>query len=293
MKTHLYHLHAVSPLHVGVGQAVGVVDLPIMREKTTHLPMVPGSALKGVLRDEFANSSDQDALFGPKSISGEAKGFAGALAFGDAWLLCMPVRSLVGIAAFATSPFLLARYRAAAERVGVHDLPELPQVSADGAVVTENCTLLHNDQMLVLEDLDVPAVKQPALSAWAKKLCERVVDGPFAEHFEQRFVVVDDEVFGFLADTGTEVRARIAIDDARGVVRDGALWYEENLPAESILFGVLAFDELRNGAEPVHSQFTREKFLNHLGAAQGGRAERLIQIGGKATVGRGLVRFIV
>ena len=40
MKTNIYYLNAISPLHVGVGQALCVVDLPIMREKSTHLPIV-------------------------------------------------------------------------------------------------------------------------------------------------------------------------------------------------------------------------------------------------------------
>jgi hypothetical protein len=48
-------LHALTPLHVGTGQAVANVDLPIAREKATGFPIVPASALKGVLRDNFSN----------------------------------------------------------------------------------------------------------------------------------------------------------------------------------------------------------------------------------------------
>jgi len=36
-----FHLHALSALHVGTGQSVGVVDLPIARSRATHLPLVP------------------------------------------------------------------------------------------------------------------------------------------------------------------------------------------------------------------------------------------------------------
>ena len=45
MQTKIFHLHALSALHVGTGQGVGVVDLPIARAKATNLPLVPGSAL--------------------------------------------------------------------------------------------------------------------------------------------------------------------------------------------------------------------------------------------------------
>ena len=52
MNTRIFHLHALSALHVGTGQGIGAVDLPIARSRATNLPLVPGSALKGVLRDE-------------------------------------------------------------------------------------------------------------------------------------------------------------------------------------------------------------------------------------------------
>ena len=52
MNTRIFHLHALSALHVGTGQSIGAIDLPIARSRATNLPLVPGSALKGVLRDE-------------------------------------------------------------------------------------------------------------------------------------------------------------------------------------------------------------------------------------------------
>ena len=47
-------LQAVSPLHAGTGQSADIIDLPIARMKSTGIPFVPGSSLKGVLRDECA-----------------------------------------------------------------------------------------------------------------------------------------------------------------------------------------------------------------------------------------------
>ena len=48
----MYWIHALTPLHVGAGTGVGFIDLPIMREKTTAWPVLPGSAVKGVLADD-------------------------------------------------------------------------------------------------------------------------------------------------------------------------------------------------------------------------------------------------
>ena len=93
MQTRIFHLQALSALHVGTGQGVGIVDLPIARAKATNLPIVAGSALKGVLRDEAEtqlslNQEQIKTLFGP--VDADAT-HAGAVAFGDAQLLLLPI----------------------------------------------------------------------------------------------------------------------------------------------------------------------------------------------------------
>src|SRR5438309_535349 len=47
----LLFLHAQTGLHPGSGTALGTVDLPIQRERHTQWPVIPGSTLKGILRD--------------------------------------------------------------------------------------------------------------------------------------------------------------------------------------------------------------------------------------------------
>ena len=86
MNTRIFHLHALSALHVGTGQGIGAVDLPIARSRATNLPLVPGSALKGVLRDEakekwHVSENDIQALFGADSQADKENIHAGAAAF--------------------------------------------------------------------------------------------------------------------------------------------------------------------------------------------------------------------
>ena len=50
----LLFIHALTGLHPGGGTALGVVDLPVQRERHTHWPTIPGSSLKGVMRAECA-----------------------------------------------------------------------------------------------------------------------------------------------------------------------------------------------------------------------------------------------
>jgi len=107
-------------------------------------------------------------------------------------------------------------------------------------------------------------------------------DAVAQEDMKQRFLILPDSVFSFLAETATEIRARIAIDDQTGVVKEGALWYEENLPAETVLWGIYALSDSRVKGEGTKADDLAVKMPTNT----------LLQLGGKAGVGRGLTRFL-
>lgn len=289
MEQKIFHVHALSVLHVGTGQGVGVVDLPIARSRATNLPLIPGSAIKGVLRDELPLPGERErvTLFGPASTAAFEDTHAGALAVGDAQLLLLPVRSFNGVVAFATCPFILTRYaRDLAGRA-----PEVPALSDVGVAVAGGSGLVRAHRVL-LEDLDLneaPAAGDQA-SAWAAHIARALYPEGVAEAeswrqaFVRHFAILPDGVFSFLADTATEVRARVRINDETRTVARGALWYEENLPAESVLWGVMGVSQSRNRNHAASAE--------ELAALLPG-GEQLVQIGGKHTVGRGLCRLLI
>ena len=86
--------------------------------------------------------------------------------------------------------------------------------------------------------------------------------------------------FDFLSEFATEVTAHIRIDQKKGTVEEGALWYQEALPAESVLCGLLQADKPRGkaieSAELLKRVQTRED----------------MQFGGKATTGMGFARLV-
>jgi CRISPR-associated protein Cmr4 len=98
------------------------------------------------------------------------------------------------------------------------------------------------------------------------------------EELARRLVILPDDDYVFLAETATEVRARVRIDED-----PGALWYEENLPAETLLWGVAAVG-------PSHMKGAAEDDATVNGWLPAG-GKLLIQIGGKHTVGRGLCQW--
>ena len=71
MTASLVFLHAYTPLHSGTGQGVESIDLPIARERATGLPVVPGSSIKGCLRDTIPLTDEEKAaVFGPEEERG-------------------------------------------------------------------------------------------------------------------------------------------------------------------------------------------------------------------------------
>jgi CRISPR-associated protein Cmr4 len=95
--------------------------------------------------------------------------------------------------------------------------------------------------------------------------------------------VLHDAVFDFLAETATEVTTRIRLQENTRTVAKGALWYEENLPAESVLWGIIAVDR----SWRTNVKKTGTELLNLL------PKEERLQIGSNATVGRGQVRWLL
>ena len=292
MKAQLFHLHAISPLHVGVGQAIGVVDLPIARDRASNIPIIPGSGLKGALREDLAwNQGKKDEehgkimqqLFGPDNAPEEA--WAGALAFGDAHLLMLPVRSFNGIMALVTCPFVLERYATDLKRTGQQSF-EVPPVPAN-TILTSNDTPNAINGKVILEDLDLSKIdNNPHWKNWSAHIADIVFADGRKAAMQQRMALVDNDTFVFLSETATDIRARIAINNDTGVVSNGALWYEENLPVESILWGTLGVGRNRSSKHGTQHQDMQQAWQQLFGA------ERLLQIGGKSTIGRGLVRWI-
>ncbi|MCK5850688.1 MAG: type III-B CRISPR module RAMP protein Cmr4, partial [Kiritimatiellae bacterium] len=111
-KSYLLGIYTKSPLHVGAGTSVDIVDMPITRERITNYPVIPGSAIKGVLRQQARDcgieTDKQNQLFGNEDNTSDA--FGGAMSFGEAKLLAWPVRSLKGCFAWVTCPLALQRF---------------------------------------------------------------------------------------------------------------------------------------------------------------------------------------
>jgi len=285
MKAKLFFLQALSPLHAGTGRGVGAIDLPIAREKATGIPIVPGSTIKGVLRTNCGVDDDLKArIFGPETDN--ASDHAGSAQFSDLRLLFLPVRSLSGTFAWVTSPLLLSRFQRDCVMTNTPFPAQVPSVSdKDECLVSSADSKLTmaiemQENQVVLEELRLASQTNTALNDlvnWLKVFLFGV-DASWQTLFTERVCVVHDDVLSFLLDTATEITARIRLDDEKKTVAQGALWYEEALPAESILSGLMVIQEIQARERKVVDAIIE-------------LAQSPLQVGGSATVGRGLCRL--
>lgn len=291
-------LTAMSPLHVGADGGFGLVDKPVLRERATGYPLLPGSALKGVLRDSFAPPADAegrnggprtafDFAFGAAAAGGEDN--AGSLIFTDAQLLALPVRSYYGTTAWVSTPHLLERHAAQLARFAGAAMPEPPGLASQEIRLLKDSVLGHGDQV-VLEDFDLlPQPETAAMRSWAEWLAERFWPDPGPDglgqrgQFLRRFALVPELVFDHLCRYGLELRARVKIDPGSRTVAPGHLWYEELLPEGSLLLAYVFCEKVfRRGKDEAPSPAALlDQFCSQ---------SRYLQFGGMASIGRGLCR---
>jgi CRISPR-associated protein Cmr4 len=280
----LLFVHALSPLHAGTGQSIGAIDLAIARDRATQFPYLPGSSIKGSLRDAAtATLKDSDLvkrLFGPDTAN--ASDHAGSLIVSDANLLLLPVRSVAGTFAWVTSPYLLHRFArdVTASSGRKLALPSLPSDVA-GCLVATNSSLIaqvERTDKVVFEDLDLVPTKSKSMDDLATELGKQVfAESPWREMLAKRLCVVHDDVMTFLSEHATDVVARIALQEDTKTVKKGGLWYEESLPTESILVGLVYVQPVKQVGKTSAELMNKATPLMNVS----------IQLGGKATVGRG------
>jgi CRISPR-associated protein Cmr4 len=335
-KSEMLYLYVETPLHAGSGGSVGVVDLPIQRERVTHYPLVQASSIKGKLRaeayewDEFVKEKDTlkpqklaqlkqdtawkdkpekdqeseaekrarkeaakqkglEAVFGPEGD--EADHHAGALSPGDARLLLFPVRSLVGVFAWTTSRNILERFKRDLEATRktvqwtLNNLPDNGKawtvddrsVVANGKVVLEEFTFeaqKHDDVKIIAEWLATHAFPQTNEYQY------------FREKVKTNLVILPEDAFRDFTQFATEVVTRIRIDQSKGTVAQGALWSEEHLPSDTLLYAPLHATRPRTDNTPNNLKTADDvlKFVRDLNLDR-------IQLGGDETVGRGIVKL--
>ena len=299
-----FFIYVITPLHAGTGQELGIVDLPIQRERHTGFPKIEASGLKGSIREVFKENNKKvkvgnkevsindkitiDLIFGPEAEVSHA----GALGFTDARILFFPVKSMKGVFAHITCPEILKRFKEEMtiagkeikineQKINIDAIPENSYPENDPEILVSNKVILEEYTFEVEPNKDL------------KLFADWLVQKTDIEEIPQKIVVLSDDDFKDFVHLSTEVITRIKIDNATGTVQTGALFTEEFLPAETLLYSLAL-------ASPIFKEKPEEKGIFNqdgkdetelvLAFFKAGRPE-VMQIGGDATIGKGIVRI--
>lgn len=299
-----------TPTHVGSGSELGVVDLPIQRERHTGFPKFEASSLKGSLREAFERSKKVDKLtihrvFGYDSDSASSevnkvipekeRQFAGAIGFTDARLLLFPVKSWKGVFAWVTCLRALKQFQSDMQLAN----PEFRIKDLDGAHLSNSETYLfasdsnvREGSKVLLEEYtfdisnELNGVVQIEGVNFPDWLAQHLFgnDGSYwSEKIKKDIVVLPDNDFKDFVNLSTEVITRTKIDNNTGTVAQGALFNEEYLSTESILYSlVLTTNEFKE-KDRLEANQVYDFFASNLNEI------KTIQIGANATLGKGIV----
>lgn len=302
----MFFARAVTPVHVGVDQGLGAINLPTAREAITRHPLIPGSSFKGVLRDiaelnppgdhaVAEGASNRWTAFGP--LRDKASDYRGALMFSDARLLFLPVASLKGTFAWTTSRMVLRRYARDLAEVDPTSAAALPTWSGDDTLVSKDSALWIGHQRVSLREVLTKAAPHDDVTRIADHFAPSLWAEQDRAFFAQRVAVLPDAIFDALTRIAMEVRARVAIDSERGTAERSGPWTEEHIPAESILGGLVFgrrstyFEPKGEGenAREVRRSFSAEQVLQVFTSLVGDGCT--IRIGGHSSIGLGRVRI--
>jgi len=287
-KSGVLTFYSETPVHMGTGQSVSYVDLPIQRERHTSFPVLWSSGIKGVIRDlasrKWPDKEKVELIFGPESEGSE---FASCISITDAKILLYPVRSLRGVFAWITCPLVLRRLKDDITSVGLNNdlnISEFLNVTDGEALVFGNDLIVKDKNEVVLEEF-VFKVEKKELGELEKFLSSLLPNNELTSKLKEHLVIVSDNVFKDFVNYAVEVRTRIRIDQAKGTVKDRALFSEELIPSESVFYSLVFVGEPFKKDGKLNSADDVFKEVKSLFEGNG-----LIQLGGDETTGKGYMR---
>jgi CRISPR-associated protein Cmr4 len=209
------------------------------------------------------NDKDKvETIFGPEDGSSD---FASCISITDAKILLYPVRSVKGVFAWITCPFVLKRFKEDLNAVGEefkHNNQEIqiPDVSDDKVLVSNSSVLKIDNNQVALEEFvfEVDNSNNQNVDNLAEEIFQFLPQLEFFNNEEEKkkflkdhLAIVSDNVFRDFVNYAVEIRTRIRIDQALGTVdkKRGGLFSEELIPSESVFYSLIFITDPYFGIE--------------------------------------------
>ncbi|BAZ46101.1 Cmr4 family CRISPR-associated RAMP protein [Chondrocystis sp. NIES-4102] len=252
------YLYLLSPLHTGgttqEGNLVGIA-----RESHTNFPYIPSSSIRGRLRANVEDQQQKYKLFGTE-LENTSQLEQGNIWIGDGALLWLPVPSLSHGVVWVSCPMLLRRWGRYTGK-----LAQIP--------VEYSCNCLNGNSGVYLKDA---ILKKEELKQW-HNWQEFIPQTPQTQTIE-RAIVLPDKHCATLIQMSLWRQVKIKLDEKKSV--DGGLRYEEAIPPDTLMYFTWGITSAANArASEMDQEFT--ELLNK---------QKILQIGGQESLGRGFVQ---
>ncbi|WP_096635666.1 type III-B CRISPR module RAMP protein Cmr4 [Clostridium cochlearium] len=278
-------IKAITPIHAGMGRTLGLIDMPIQKEKHTGIPKIEGSTIKGCLRELYRiknQGGNIDKLFGPE----KGEDSASILGFTDAKLLFYPIITLEGIFAYVTCPYLLNRYfqdEILKKQIENQIEDEKPDKNMFLEELQEGkCIILDKDNehntSIVLDEYYFQENKYYFTNN--EEVLKNLDLKNFNLNKSKKAVIISDNDFIEIITLCREVITRNKINHDTGTVAKSSLFSEEYLPSETILYTLLLKNGIKDNMGDLYKKYLKE-------------FPKFAQIGGNFTIGKGIVEMSV
>ena len=287
-KLRLGYLYTLSPMHPGGEANLGNI-LDIVRETHTNFPYLPGSSLRGCLRDEVKFSGEPEAekiadrLFGKELDTSTGEMGIHQVWFGDARLLWVPMRTMAiegkGDAFTWVSCHTLIRDHA----ILSGNIDDLSINFSNKPLGTQIGTYIVADSQIKVdnqEKLDTSKISSYSPKEWPNRL-GKVVE----KTWENNHIILPDDDFYVLMEHAlwTQIRNKLSSEDSDPDVQSGSaevFWTDICIPRDTIMYFPWGYRKSKTvSSEDRDARSTLESLI-----------EGLFQVGGQANVGRGWVQ---
>lgn len=267
LQYYKYTIMTLDPVHIGTGgYRLGRVDNTIVREPGTNLPKIPGSSLHGAIRSAAAVRYGEPEARGQrpkgnrkhscivytfgagtsaegtteKATSETGQFSSGVVSIHDAQIVLFPIASHTGPIWITTAGIL--------SEAGFKKFQQ--PTSRNKVVISDSIKPLGKNTFAV-GWLMLAAEDHRHQLTWSNEYRFNDSNESILAEALKRTVIVHEDIFGHLVNSGLEVRTSVAIDPQTGTAVDGGLFTYEALPRATFLdFEVIVDDFYNEFPEP-------------------------------------------
>lgn len=264
------YLYSLAPIHCGGEGDLGNI-LEIAREAHTNFPYIPGSSLRGSLRNELLQYQGQevsDRLFGRELTNNSQMGVH-QVWFGDARLLWVPMRTL---SLQGQDIFSWVSCHSLIRDCGI--LSKQPKaIFPDYAVGSRSGTYTVADATVEVRKLSPEQESALAFAGtWSADLGE-----PTHQNWQSNRIVLPDSDFQVLMEHSLWTQIRNKIQEESGSAE--VFWTDVCIPRDTIFYYGWGYNLQKSNPVTASDNQAMTEVLSGL-----------IQVGGQANVGRGWVQ---